>query len=226
MSEPNPYFSDLFLSHFTDGMFGEMQKNNDPDTSNWMTSGRSKTNPEGEDQTWWMANGPEMVARWHKFRQEHPWPIYRMPDGTPGIEIDILTEVAGWPVKAIIDRLFWVNDLPVLVDIKTGKREPEDLLQLGVYRCALQAAYGIKVDFGAYWMARTGKLSPIHDIRRYTPALLSHYIRQFKDGVKHRIFLPHISSLCRACAMRKFCNAYGGESAEIDPDNERSKTDG
>lgn len=222
-TEPNPAHTDYFLSAFSDELFEEMRRSNDPETGHYSVSGRSKLNPDGENAAWWLEHGPGMVAEWQTWREKVGWPIWVMPDGQPGIELDILAEVDGWPVKAIIDRVFNVNGVPVILDLKSGKREPKDLLQLGVYRCAIQAKYGLTIDQGTYWMARTGQITPIYDIRKYTPALLSEYIREYAAGVENRVFLPHVSSLCPSCAMRKFCHAFGGESAEIDPDYERSQ---
>lgn len=220
----HPVHSDHFLAAWTDEVHESVQKNDNADTSWYMTSGKSKALPQGEDADWWLENGPAMVTRWHEFREDKRWPVWVMPDGTPAIELDILATVGRYPVKAIIDRVFNVHGVPVIVDIKTGRREPDDLLQLGVYRVALAADYGLTVDFGAYWMARSGKLSALHDIRRYTPELLTHYFDQYAAGVGAGVFLPHLSAMCRACAMRNYCNAYGGKSAEVDPDSERSHT--
>lgn len=219
----NPMHTDHFLAAWADKMHEETQRNDIPDPQYWMTSGKTKERPQGEDGDWWINAGPEMVARWHEFRLARGWPVWVLPDGQPAIELDILVDVGKYKVKAIIDRVFNVEGGPVIVDLKTGRREPDDLLQLGLYRVALLAKYGLSVDFGAYWMARTGKLSAIHDITRYTPELLIHYFDQYANGVKHGVFLPHLSALCRACAMRQFCHAYGGASAEVDPDGERSQ---
>lgn len=219
----HPLYADHFQAAWTDELIESVERNDNADTSYYMTSGKTKERPQGEDSDWWLDAGPKMVNRWHDFRLERGWPIWVMPDGSPAIELDILVEVDGYPLKAIIDRVFNVEGAPVIVDLKTGKREPEDLLQLGFYRVALLAKYGLKVGFGAYWMARTGKLTTIHDISKYTPELLVHYIKQYEAGTKAGVFLPHISALCRACSQRTFCHAFGGRSAEVDPDAERSQ---
>lgn len=218
----HPLYSDHFLAAFADELHEDAKRNDNADTSFYMTSGKTKERPQGEDGEWWMDHGPQMIERWHEWRLARGWPVWVMPDGTPAIELDILTQVGRYPIKAIIDRVFNVEGAPVIVDLKTGRREPDDLLQLGVYRCALWAEYGLRVDFGAYWMARSGKLTAMHDLRRYSPALIEHYCQQYEQGVKHGVFLPHMSAMCRACAMRNYCNAYGGQSAEVDPDSERS----
>jgi hypothetical protein len=195
-----------------------------PDLRTWSAAGKGKTkaNPGGEDGAWWRANGPKMVQNWIDWRQAAKWVMWTTPDGEPAIELSIETDVSGVPLKMYIDRVMVPPKVgvPVIVDLKTGKRSPESDLQLGVYRYGIWRKYGIRIDWGAYWMAREGAMSELYPLARFTPGLLERMFAQFVKAKQAEIFLPHLTFRCRACSMRDYCAAYGGKKSHLDPDHE------
>lgn len=195
-----------------------------PDTRGWSAAGRGKRKNllDGEDGTWWRANGPGMVDNWIKWRSASGWRVWTTPTGEPAIELsqEFVTP-AGRQVKGFIDRVFITptGEL-VIVDLKSGARSPESDLQLAFYRYCLYNTTGIDIRKGAYWMARTGLMSEVYNLARLTPALVAFYLKKFDEAIKHKIFIPHISFRCRACSVRDFCLAYGGSKSHMDPDSE------
>ena len=194
----------------------------EPDTKKWSVAGKGKvkTNPAGEDAKWWKANGPGMVNNWITWRRRVAWRVWVTPDGQPAIELPLeFVTPKGRPIKGFLDRVFVTpaGDL-VIVDLKSGSRSPESDLQLGFYAYELANVYGIVVKYGAYWMARTGEMSEIHNISRVTPALFGLWMDRFDKAIDNEIFIPNITFRCRSCSHRDYCLAYGGSRAFMDPD--------
>lgn len=171
----------------------------------------TKAAPNGEDYAWWMANGPAYVQSWITWRQNNPsLHILTMEDGKPAIELDVRVDIEVndelIQLKGFIDRVFVdANTGEVLiVDLKTGKTTPAPM-QLAFYRRALKAAYGIDAPYGAYWMAREGSLSTIHNLEPYTDEMVDYWVAKTYAGVQAGIFLPHVTSMCRGCGVRTHC---------------------
>jgi RecB family exonuclease len=192
----------------------------------WSVAGKGKRkgNPDGENGAWWRANGPDMVQRWIDWRKREGWKVWTTPSGEPAIELDMQVDVStgeeSFDIKAFIDRVMIEPATKglVIVDLKTGARTPESDLQLGVYRYLLWRKFGVRVDHGAYWMARKGDMEVL-DLRRYQPELVELWFKRFRRATEDGVFLPHPTYLCRACPVREYCLAFGGNRAHMDPDH-------
>lgn len=213
--------TDLFNNHFEQEVLSTVE--NHPDSGNWSVAGRAKKVPE--DLSWWRKNGPGMVQNWIDWRAKNKWAVWRTPDGVLATELDIEVEVEqayapGIPLKMFVD-LVMVSEPGkqlVIVDLKTGARTPDSDLQLGVYRLGIMKKYGVDVRLGAYWMARKGEMTDVFDLSRLKPELLELWFTRFREATDAGMFIPHPTQLCRACAMRDYCTAYGGSKQHLDPD--------
>lgn len=188
----------------------------EPDRSKWR---RSK---EGYDE--WQRVGPGMVQAWIDWRTRCEYKIWISPDGEPGIELDISGELPGCPtpLKGFVDRVFHdpLLDQTIIIDLKTGARDPESSLQFGVYAAALQARYGIQAAWGGAFMNRRGGVSRPYRLDMYTPAYMGRMFAALDRGVTAQAFLPKISPLCHYCDVNAACYAYGGREAQnYDPDH-------
>lgn len=211
----------LFDSAFNDELLTQVEAS--PNTRDWTAAGRGrvKTNPAGEDGTWWRLHGPDMVQSWIDWRYDSGWGVWTTPDGQPAIELEI-EEECDWPegepipVKMIIDRVMVTTGKQLcIVDLKSGARTPDSDMQLAFYRYGIFRRYGIDVRLGAYWMARKGVTTEPHDLTHFDPELMEQWFRTFKRATNGGIFLPHPSAKCRACGVRKYCAAVGGELSEF-----------
>lgn len=176
----------------------------------WRSGGRKTAkNPEGESFAWWLENGQDMVRRYATWRQGTPYQLWMTPDGQPGIELPILPDFAGITVKGFIDRVFVHPDQGsmVVVDLKTGSREPASYLQLALYAVGLKKQYGLNVEFGSYYMARSGELGYLKNLEYLNEQLITRWLHQFKGAVESDIFIPHVTSMCSACEVREHCYA-------------------
>ena len=174
----------------------------------------TKAMPNGEDYAWWASNGPAFVQSWITWRQMNPsLHILTMEDGTPAIELDVRVDIEadGEPIqlKGFIDRVFVDTNTGevLIVDLKTGKMSPGPM-QLAFYRRALKAAYGIDAPYGAYWMAREGSLSAIHNLSVFSDDMVDYWVAKTYAGIKNEIFLPHVSMMCRGCGVREHCYVH------------------
>ena len=179
----------------------------DTDLTNARVGGRAtKANPHKEDVNFWQETGPKWVQAYIDWRQANPdWKIWKTPDGVPAIELAMLPEFAGVPVKMILDRVFEVNGELVIVDLKTSQQTPTNTLQLGFYKVGLMKTFGIDVKWGTYWMARQHGVSPLVSLEKYTEEKLEYLATGFDKARKSGIFLPNTNNCQYKCGLTDFC---------------------
>ena len=179
----------------------------DKDLTNARVSGTAtKANPNKEDVNFWLETGPKWVQGYIDWRNANPdWKIWTAPDGNRAIELGLIPEFAGVPVKMVIDRVFEVNGELVIVDLKTSKTTPTNPLQLGFYKVGLQKQFGIDIKWGSYWMARKFGISPMVDLSIYTEEKLEYFVENFDKARKSGIFLPNTNNCQYRCGLTAHC---------------------
>lgn len=185
----------------------------------WRTGGRAtKQYPNKEDDAWWIENGPKMVDYWVQFRENSGWDILAI-DGKLAIETELNQEVNGVKIKAFLDRIMIAptGEL-VIVDIKTGSKEPAALTQLGIYSVLVEKQFGIRINYGSYYMARTGELSEPKVLTRFTEQRLGTWAKGFEIAVSNQIFIPSPGFMCNTCPVNKACYAVDGEDSKLYPE--------
>lgn len=186
----------------------------EPDASLWRCGGRGGS----EDLSWWYEQAPVMVGRWLDFRRDGSLTVAKLRDGMVASEIDMTIQYGGKPFKLAIDRIMVGRgtDERAIVDIKTGSREPSSPYQLAFYRDAAQMVHGIRVRWGYYWMARTGKLSRPFDLDQVPYELTSDMAKKAARIIKEELFIPNIGMFCGSCQVRKFCRSVGGDPSPLE----------
>jgi putative RecB family exonuclease len=190
--------------------------------SEWRASGRvSKEWPEKENERWWRVSGPSMLARWANWRLSSGWEIAMVTNSEgvemPAIEIPFTINLGGVPVRGFVDRGFERNGEYLCVDLKSGSQEPKTAGQLATYRAGVLEEYGVDMKWGAFWMARTGVSSSLHDLTLWTPQRLDFTYRESREVQKRGAFMHRPSNLCSACAFAAYCPEVGGEKAAETP---------
>jgi len=204
------------------------KEDTDLPVSEWLKAGRvSKAWPDREDAavSWWLANLSIQIQAYIKWRAEHPeWTFWRAPGGfgpgsyDEGIELPVSFDVDGIPVVGAIDRVLVINGQLHIMDLKSGSREPEGTLQLAMYATALEAMYGIRPEWGSYYMSRKGDLSSPKFLGNWGTAQVHEAVRQYRRGVAAEVFIPHESNLCNGCRVAQWCTVRGGkDAAGVDP---------
>lgn len=206
----------LFGTAFDEAMAEQIKRAPEEyfDPSTWKASGRaSKQYPDKENEKWWRANGPTFVGNWINWRQNSNLDFWRNDKGEAAIELEAEVEIAGLPVKLFIDRVMTGPFGPIIIDLKSGSNIPKDGLQLGIYALAMKVALGIEVKYGQYWDARHGMATPAFDLTLYPQERLDYVFGGVRRMQEQGIFIPHVTAMCSACGVRRFCKAYGGERA-------------
>ena len=177
------------------------------DLTNARVGGRAtKANPQKEDVNFWQATGPQWVQAYIDWRKANPdWKLWKTPQGAPAIELAMLPEFAGVPVKMILDRVFEVNGELVIVDLKTSQQTPTNTLQLGFYKVGMLKTFGIDVKWGTYWMARQHGVSPLVSLEKYTEDKLEYLVSGFDKARKAGIFLPNTNNCQYKCGLTAHC---------------------
>ena len=177
------------------------------DLTNARVGGRAtKANPNKEDVTFWQATGPQWVQAYIDWRKANPdWKLWKTQQGTPAIELAMLPDFAGVPVKMILDRVFEVNGELVIVDLKTSQQTPTNTLQLGFYKVGILKTFGIDVKWGTYWMARQHGVSPLVSLEQYTEDKLEYLVSGFDKARKAGIFLPNTNNCQYKCGLTAHC---------------------
>jgi len=178
----------------------------DFDLTNARVSGReTKSTPNKEDVAFWQQSGPRWVQAYIDWRKANTdWKIWKTPQGVPAIELEMLPEFAGIPVKMILDRVFEVNGELVIIDLKTSKTTPSNTLQLGFYKIGLQKVFGVDVKWGTYFMARQHGVSPMVSLEQYTEEKLEYLVSGFDKARKAGIFIPNTNN-CNRCGLTEYC---------------------
>jgi hypothetical protein len=184
-----------------------LESKGDIDLTNARTGGRAtKANPNKEDVPFWNETGPRWVQAYIEWRNANPtWKIWTTPQGAPAIELAMLPEFAGVPVKMILDRVFEVNGELVIVDLKTSQQTPSNTLQLGFYKVGLKKTFGIDVKWGTYWMSRQSGVSPLVDLSMYTEDRIEYLVSGFDKARKAGIFLPNANNCQYKCGLTAHC---------------------
>ena len=203
--------------------FNEAWKRNYERSDNGMefrAGGRStKAYPNGEDATWWLTEGPKQVDRWVQFRKDSVYQLFKLHDGRPAIEVEMNQEVSGVPVKAVLDRLFVTpNGELIVVDIKTGSREPASKMQMGIYAIMVEKTFGVRPVGGAYWMSRTGELTDTVNLDNFTEPRLGSWVKNFEKAIDNNIYIPAPGFMCGTCGVNSACYVVNGKDSHKYPE--------
>ncbi len=181
----------------------------------WKVGGRKSTKwPDKEDKKYWLATGPELVAKYQTWKKSVPWQIWIDPrTGEPAIELSVSGDIGGVPVVGYVDRIMEhvTTGTLAVVDLKTSSREPTVSTQLDVY-AQLLGVLGIEVDLAFYYMARTGVMTTPHVPQ--DPARMHYLFSQVAQSLKQDFFIPSPSNLCGSCDVRDYCWLMNGEHAD------------
>lgn len=185
-------------------------KGADPDTSTWRVGGIGPRRPKGDDIAWWNDNGPDMVRAYVDWRLANAkrYGIWVAPDGTPGIEWEGTVEMGGVLVTIRADRI--LVDLgtgaTIIVDLKSGKYEPDDPLQLRIYRMVIERATAEPMWYGAFYMARGASLTKPVVLDTTNEWAIEERFRRAELAIQAGIFTPRPSpSNCRQCGVKPHC---------------------
>lgn len=196
----------------------------------WLAAGRW---PNKSGYTWWWDNGPEMVKRYIRWREETNWEVAWFND-VPGIECELRHSYNFGDFTGAPDRVFRLpSGETVVADVKSGSTLPKDALQLGTYANMLEEKGFQRPKYGTYVMVKNDPKkgqelhTPLVPLDKYTTPYLEKQYGATWAAINAGIFPRIVSDACRTCVVQKGCFAAGGEDSarydRYDPNYEGSK---
>jgi hypothetical protein len=183
---PPKTIPDVFTKETFDAFIAAEEEYSGFSRDQWRASGRaSKDWPDKENYEWWLEHGPVMVRNWRRFIMGPHYQIAIMND-LPAIEIGFDVVIGGVKTVGYIDRVLehvQTKEL-VVVDLKSGTRDPMSTDQLGLYRVGLDLAFEGRYTpkWGTYFMVRKGATTLHFDLTKYSDGRLEYRVRRRVGG--------------------------------------------
>lgn len=185
----------------------------EPDQSKWMAGGRrSKAYPDKETEQFWRDVGPAWCQLYLDHQNANDEPIWESVEGCVGVELPFEVELGGVVVKGAIDRLRVTQGMLGVEDIKTGSGQSNEM-QLGLYKVAVEIAFGESPTWGRFWNPRKGGAQVPVSLDRYDRKLFDSMFGAFEKQRRSGVVIPNLGPDCERCSVKRFCSAYGGAEA-------------
>jgi putative RecB family exonuclease len=197
--------------------------------SEWDLAGR--WSDQGED--YWREFGPAYAQNfitWYESQRDVS--VWVTPDGRPAIELDLTADFGSVPVRVVVDLVLTfgaVNPALVVLDLKSGSTKPENARQLAIAASAIEATYGIRPRYGAFFMARgVGRdkktyMQPPVELTgpEHSIPYLGNEFRMFDLAANSGIFPARPGENCRRCPVSFACTEGGAMARQLDPNYPR-----
>lgn len=208
---PRSEVLDIYFAEYDRLYQEELAK--EPDISRWLAGGRNK--PEN-DIPRRRERGAEQVTGYMDYAEqapERPWMLF---DEVPALEIEFELDFDGIRVVGFIDQVIQFPDGGIIPrDLKTGTKQPDWDIQLGVYGLALREEFGLDVHFGDFYMAKNNAPLPMVSLERFDREYLTNLFKNLDAGIQAGAFVPNPGNACGTCAVSDYCSAIGSKSAEF-----------
>lgn len=170
---------------------------------------------EGESVVFWQLYGPSWVNKYVKWRQDNRHlDILRLPNGVPLLELEVRVLVGGVPTIAKADLALQdqVTGATIAVDRKSGKSTPDSMDQILLYAQTLRQAGVKQLWYGAYFMARPGKLTEPRPLDLMDPDDLGRRMAAMDRDERAGLYPAKLNRLCNWCEVNQHCDAFKKES--------------
>lgn len=218
---------DAFRDSYTAGIAEACSET--PNLSYWFSSGPYRGAADIERR---FRLGLEQVAGYLEYVEANPGEtIWITPAGEPAIELAFDIELGGIRVVGYIDRMIHVQVpipkpkskakaavaayeqavsenpfIPIPDDLKTGAN-PGDAFQLAVYDAAVEQMFGVKSNYGRYWMAKRGGPTKLFDITKWTGDAVAAEFQWLDEEIRAERFDPKPEpDKCRRCPVASSCS--------------------
>lgn len=178
-----------------------------PDYGMWMAGGRTRPETDIRNRR---LRGADMVRAYVAWTEEDESYIWTTPDGEKAIELAFDVCLDGVQVRGYIDQVVVDPYLGLIVrDLKTGTTKT--VLQLATYKVAMEAIYGVTVNWGDWWQGKTGGTTKPVDLRSFTGDWLSMQYRASTAIRDQGLWFANVGDHCFTCTVRHECFAYSQE---------------
>ncbi|WP_406379105.1 PD-(D/E)XK nuclease family protein [Streptomyces sp. NBC_00197] len=170
-----------------------------PNPDMWFNSGPYKGLPNDIERRYQV--GQEQVASYLRWTQDHP----EQRIWKDAVEIRFDLELEGVTVLGYIDQVVTHEKKKGqgVRDVKTGLK-PTEHTQLELYTLALNELYDAGVEWGDYWLGKTGRTSrpiPMSPDR----SKFIEWFGKMDAGVKAGDFRPNPGESCARCPVQMSC---------------------
>lgn len=198
----------------------EQEQRSGVEAAKWRAAGRkTKDKPDAESAKFWAEEGLRQVQSYADWLANSEWQIASF-NGQPLVEFSLAGTFADIPVKGYVDAVFDSPSGWIVVDYKSGSRDPAGPQQLALYSVMLERLGMPRAEWGTFFNTRKGELGPVESLAQWDQAWWEKQFTRLMKARDHEIYLPHISDMCRGCGVRQFCYAVGGLQSHLyDPDN-------
>ncbi|MFF4529246.1 PD-(D/E)XK nuclease family protein [Streptomyces sp. NPDC001407] len=178
-----------------------------PDYGMWMAGGRTKPQTDIRNRR---KAGADQVRSYLDWAEDDDSSIWTTPDGQKALELPFDIDLYGVRVKGFIDQVVEDPYLGLVVrDIKTGTTKA--VIQLATYRVALEMTYGVKVNWGDWWLGKTGTTTKPVDLRPFTARWLATQYEATTAIRDNDLWSANPGSHCFACTVKDSCFLYSME---------------
>lgn len=174
----------------------------------WLAANRGKENLE-----WWEVEGLAMLMNyltWRKGMLAKGW-------GLVAIELEVRTPETETQRERLgyVDQVWWnhATGAMLLPDLKSGSRDPKDVIQLDTYgrQVAAVGAGVVKPEMiksveAGYLMLRKGELVLRGDVFKRTQAAeIDFRFANMDRAERAGIYTPNVGAFCGSCTVRAAC---------------------
>lgn len=177
-----------------------------PDLKLWLKAFTKKTEQDIEERK---EKGRTQVLEYLEFAEQNPYYVEYIDDYTPGVEVPFQVKLAGITVKGAVDLILARKGGVEVRDLKTGNRESA-MIQLGIYKVALEKILGWNVVAASFYYAKDRKVVTLTggDLARYTEEYVTDLFVTLNKGIENKIFIPNPGQQCTMCPVKKFCREF------------------
>lgn len=179
---------------------------------------KAQDHPHGFNREAVIAAIPVWIGKWLKWMEEREaegWRVWKGPDGTLGVEVEVHYTLGGHPVIGSIDCVLenFNSGAIWLVDWKAGRSKPDDTSQLDGYRIGFAETHGLSADKAGFYMARTGKEHLTADLPTFSRSMLDYKFREAGQRAvraEHGDFEVDPTQCAYLCSVAAFCPVKAG----------------
>lgn len=179
----------------------------EPNPDRWLTGGRVKGSDDIKRRR---ERGLEQLQGYITYAINAAERPLMVDDETPVIEHEFRLDLDGVEVIGFIDMVVeWPNGVVAVRDLKTGTKRPDWAIQLGIYKVALEAEFGIDVAWGDFYMAKDNRPLPPVSLKRFTRQYVTDMFHTLDRSIRDGLWLPNPGDQCRVCGVSDYCTAMG-----------------
>lgn len=182
----------------------------------WIQLGSAATNPKNMIKGW-RTRGPECVQNFIDWYEASGYQVWITPAGQPAIELELRPMFGDIEVLMYIDLILYDHRGLLVMDLKSGSKQPDNPQQLGLYASGVELVYGVRPWWSAFYMNRKATVMGPYSTLGHGMSV-EFFTQQFaaaERGIDAKAFTASPGDHCAICGVKDACAAIGGEKAAV-----------